>query len=218
MPIATYAWVSSRSAHRSSSSNPVGPVRGLTKRAYRTAPVVLAAVLAISYVAVSSGTQAAGASRPDPAPTTAAPTTAAPVPAPVAESEPAPEPRTARDLSIAVPSHPAVEPTPVAAGPSTTTTVPVPVRQPPAATPTYGYGCADALAYLNTHAAAGFKIECPGYAQGHEAMTCENAGPCPGEKLIVIADPCPAAYRNEASNSQVFAGLSDAPIDPFGAC
>jgi hypothetical protein len=34
----------------------------------------------------------------------------------------------------------------------------------------------------------------------------------------VIADPCPAAYMNEASNSWDLVGASDAPLDPYGYC
>jgi hypothetical protein len=50
-------------------------------------------------------------------------------------------------------------------------------------------------------------------------MTCINEpGVCANEDLIAIADPCPAAYMNEASNSWVLTGASDAPIDPYGAC
>lgn len=80
-----------------------------------------------------------------------------------------------------------------------------------------GYGCAAAVTYLSTHAAPGYTVVCPGYAGGHYAMTCDNLPSiCPGEKVIVIADPCPVAYMNEASNSLVLSGLSDAPIDPYG--
>jgi hypothetical protein len=82
-----------------------------------------------------------------------------------------------------------------------------------------GYGCASALAYLQTHAAPGFSFECPGYAEGHQAMTCINvSGVCPGTKLIAISIPCAAAYMNEASNSWVLSGDGDAPIDPYGYC
>jgi hypothetical protein len=50
-------------------------------------------------------------------------------------------------------------------------------------------------------------------------MTCINeAGVCANENLIVIADACAVAYMNEASNSWVMTGASDAPIDPYGAC
>jgi len=49
-------------------------------------------------------------------------------------------------------------------------------------------------------------------------MTCDNwASICPGVQEIVISDPCPIAYMNEASNSLVFSRLSTAPIDPFGS-
>lgn len=50
-------------------------------------------------------------------------------------------------------------------------------------------------------------------------MTCANeAGVCPNEAIIAIADACPAAYMNEASNSWSLLGLSSAPIDPYGSC
>jgi hypothetical protein len=96
--------------------------------------------------------------------------------------------------------------------------------EPPAPTPPTptGYGCAAALAYLAANANPEFTFSCPGYADGNEAMTCVNiAGLCGGEHLIVINDPCPAAYMNEAYNSQSWSD-SEArftrPIDPYGAC
>jgi len=111
--------------------------------------------------------------------------------------------------------------------PTTTTTTLPPAPAPPQAAstalPAKGQatadGCAAALAYLSAYSAPGFTFECPGYALGHEAMTCVNeAGVCANEDLIAIADPCAAAYMNEASNSWVMTGASDAPIDPYGAC
>ncbi len=81
-----------------------------------------------------------------------------------------------------------------------------------------GWGCGDALAWLSAHSAPGYQFVCPGYAEGHQAMTCDNAAPCPGSKLIVIADPCPAAYMNEAHNSWIVSGLTIGVIDPFGHC
>lgn len=94
---------------------------------------------------------------------------------------------------------------------------PVPVTSPKPAP--QSYTCATALAYLASHAAPGFRFECPGYAEGHQAMTCVNvAGICPGEKLIAIAVVCPATWMNEASNSWVLTGRSNAPIDPYGYC
>ncbi|HET6964268.1 MAG TPA: hypothetical protein VFH58_05810 [Acidimicrobiales bacterium] len=81
-----------------------------------------------------------------------------------------------------------------------------------------GWGCADAVAWLSTHSAPGYQFVCPGYAEGHQAMTCSNTAACPGIKLIVIAVPCPAAYMNEAHNSWIVSGLTSGVIDPFGYC
>jgi hypothetical protein len=81
-----------------------------------------------------------------------------------------------------------------------------------------GYGCAAALAYLSAHAAPGFTFECPGYAEGRQAMTCVNHAPeCAGRKIIAIAVPCAAAYMNEAHNSWVLTGTGSG-IDPYGYC
>jgi hypothetical protein len=81
-----------------------------------------------------------------------------------------------------------------------------------------GYGCAAALSYLRANAAPGFTLVCPGYALGRQAMTCVNHAPqCSNEKIIVIADPCPAAYMNEAHNSWVLTGKASG-IDPYGDC
>jgi hypothetical protein len=98
---------------------------------------------------------------------------------------------------------------------STYTGVPLPARG--AAT---AYGCRPALDYMKAYGAPGFKFLCPGPDQGHEATTtCITIeGLCSYGKLITIAVPCPAAYMNEASNSRVLSGLSDAPIDPYGEC
>jgi hypothetical protein len=82
-----------------------------------------------------------------------------------------------------------------------------------------GYGCTAAIAYLSAHAAKEFSFVCPGYALGHQAMTCKNIpGQCPGQAVIVIAVPCPAAYKNEAFNSLLADGLVSGRIDPFGSC
>jgi hypothetical protein len=76
-----------------------------------------------------------------------------------------------------------------------------------------------AVAYLAVYAYPGFRFECPGNALGREGMTCVNqAGVCPNEEIIAIADACPAVYMNEASNSWVLEGKSTAPIDPYGSC
>ncbi len=84
---------------------------------------------------------------------------------------------------------------------------------------TSGYGCAPALAYLQAHSAPGFIFQCPGWADGHQAMSCIDVpGVCPGARVIAISTPCPAAYMNEASNSWVISGESNAAIDPYGYC
>jgi hypothetical protein len=82
------------------------------------------------------------------------------------------------------------------------------------------YGCAAALAYLEAYAAPDFILQCPGYAEGHEATTMCISGLklCNLGRFIVIAVPCAAAYMNEASNSWVLLHLSNAVIDPYGQC
>jgi hypothetical protein len=56
--------------------------------------------------------------------------------------------------------------------------------------------------------AAGFVVVCPGYALGHEGMTCMNvAGVCPGAREIVIHDPEPHVVANEFENSRIFSGI-----------
>jgi hypothetical protein len=90
----------------------------------------------------------------------------------------------------------------------------------PAAGEATQFGCSAALAHLAAYAAPGFAYQCPGYAAGHQAETtcAASASPCDTGRVIVIADPCPAAYMNEAANSWVLVGVSPAPLDPYGAC
>jgi hypothetical protein len=109
----------------------------------------------------------------------------------------------------AAPTASAVPEPPALAGP------PVPAKGQATAS-----GCGAAVAYLHAYADPGFIVECPAYSGGHQATTtCVNGmSLCSGEKLILIADACPAAYMNEASNSWVISGLSDARIDPYGSC
>jgi hypothetical protein len=99
--------------------------------------------------------------------------------------------------------------------PAATTNVPAAASKP---TTSIGlvWGCAAALVYLRAHANPTYLLECPGYALGHQAMTCSHiAGICPGVNEIVIAMPCPAAYQNEAWNSwHIYTG----PYDPYGSC
>ncbi len=85
----------------------------------------------------------------------------------------------------------------------------------------WAWGCAAAIAYLEAYAAPEFSIECPGNTGGHEATTTCISGStlCGDGASIVISDPCPASYMNEASNSWVLLGIwSNVPIDPYGQC
>lgn len=159
---------------------------------------------------------AARVARPiTPAPTvTTTTTTTAPAPAPAPVPAPAPARAPAPAPAPAPAATPAPAPAAVAATPAPTT----PSVVPPIGQAT-AWGCGAALAYLQAYAAKGFTLECPGYAEGHEAMTClQVAGACPTSAVIAIADPCPQAYMNEASNSYVIAGVADTVIDPFGPC
>jgi hypothetical protein len=124
-----------------------------------------------------------------------------------------------------------------------TAVVPAPAPAPASAAPAIpavpavgqatAWGCSAALAYLQVYAAPGFTLDCPGYAEGHEAMTCVHDTPaypdaCPNGPTIAISDACPQAYMNESANSwnltgqltteQQKFGVSYAEIDPFGAC
>ncbi|HXQ18404.1 MAG TPA: hypothetical protein VN781_02135 [Acidimicrobiales bacterium] len=139
-------------------------------------------------------------------------------------------------ISAAAPSTTTAPPvstttTTIAAAPPLAAPAPIATTAAPSASPAAlpsvstqpaGYGCAAALSYLSAHAAAGFTVECPGYADGNEAMTCVNHAPeCAGEHLIVISDPCPAAYMNEAFNSNSWSDVTDSftqGIDPYGSC
>ena len=91
-----------------------------------------------------------------------------------------------------------------------------PLSQAYAETTEPGYGCPAALEYLAQHANPEFNLVCPGYAMGHQGMTCYYLqGVCPDSAEIVIADPCPAAYENEAWNSW---HMGTGPYDPYGWC
>lgn len=187
--------------------------------AVRTLAVVIAgifAVVAVAFVLVPShrsvavklaaGPVAAGSDTAAPVPqpippTTLAPQPASPQPAPPKRAASAPKHAPARSAKVSRAVH-------VAAS-----------RPAAPAASAAGYGCGAAIAYLTAHAAKGFSFVCPGYAEGHQAMTCVNtAGVCPGQNVIVINIPCPAAYKNEAFNSLLAEGLVSGRIDPFGAC
>jgi hypothetical protein len=150
---------------------------------------------------------------------------AAPAPAPAAA------PTTVTSVAIAAPTtttsppSPPSPPIPTTTAPARITTrvpavtlVVAPASALPAAGQATQYGCPAALAYLAAYAAPAFVSSCPGDAGGHQARTiCWTALPCQSG-TIAIADPCPAAYMNEASNSWVLTGVSKAPVDPYGTC
>lgn len=145
---------------------------------------------------------------PAPAPAPPAPTTTATTTAPAPPPTPPAPPVTPPTAAVAATPAPAPAPTPAASDPAAL----------PAVGQATAWGCGAALSYLQAYAAKGFTLECPGYADGREAMTCWNTSSCPGSAVIAIADACPEAYMNEASNSLVMTGAADAPIDPFGPC
>lgn len=148
-------------------------------------------------------------------PTTTVPTTVAPtttVPASTTTVPPAPPTTRAAPPTTTAP-QPAQEAVAVATAVHARSVTPAAPALDAADT------CGAALSYLAAHSAPGFQFECPGYALGHQAMTCINvAGACPGIKLIVISVVCPASYMNEAHNSWVLSGLQSGSIDPYGYC
>ncbi|MDE3086749.1 MAG: hypothetical protein KGJ77_08275 [Acidobacteriota bacterium] len=192
-------------------------MRHIARLAAASLPMSVKVVLAVgTAVAVASGAATAGhgprpfdgswraltlearagglpAAAGNPAPT--APTTVRPEPAP----PPVPVP------VVPLPPPPSV--------PVVVDTVIAPATGPDG-------GCQAALSYLSANAAPGFVASCPHDAGGHEATTvCDGPPDCAaGTMFIWIADPCPAAYMNEASNSWVLIGRSDAPWDPYGYC
>jgi hypothetical protein len=132
-----------------------------------------------------------------------------------AATRPAAVPATAVPAAVHATAVPAATPESAALASALATRSNVPAASPLAASS----GCGAAISYLGAHSAPGFQFQCPGDALGHQAMTCiDVAGVCPGVKLIVIADACPAAYMNEAHNSWVLSGLATGPIDPYGYC
>ena len=201
-------------------------------RAAGLLPILLVASCAlIAVVVIDSGRTPAPRTRSAAASTAARFHTSATTPstdAPTSSTTTSTPPTTSTTTTTTAPA-PQPAPAPPPPVPTTTTTTPppppveTPAVQPATGIPPAGqataWGCAAALAYLTAYAYPGFALECPGDAQGRQGMTCiDEPGACPGEHLIAIADACPQAYMNEASNSWVLMGRSDAPIDPYGAC
>lgn len=213
------------------------------QRSPRARPLVVAALLisAALLVAVNLGSPprllrtavAAGTYRsPAPGSPLVTPMSSIPTSGPPTTAPPTTAPPTTAPPTTAAPTTVATTP-PTTTSPPTTTPAPVRVATSvpsggisaasaaasSATEAAAGYGCAAALTYLQAHAAPGFTFECPGDALGHQAMTCAFvAGVCPNSRIIAIADPCPAAYMNEAYNSRVAEGLASGPFDPYGYC
>jgi outer membrane biosynthesis protein TonB len=209
-PLGRVAWLRAVAISFAISGVMVGGIAATSGASGATAAPQTSA--AAGVVPATTTTSTAPASHDVPQPGTADATTTTttsvpPPPPPVPAPAPAPAPAPPVATPVAAPA-PAPAPPPAPA-----------VSALPARGEATASGCAAALAYLAAYAAPGFTFACPGYALGHEAMTCINEpGACPGENLIAIADPCAHAYMNEASNSWVLTGQSSAPIDPYGPC
>jgi hypothetical protein len=194
------------------------PKRRVRRFGAATAMVVLAigGSVAMASASTSHANAAAIPAASDTSPPTFAPkpvvtTTSTTAPSPL----PTTPPTTAPHAAPTTLAHPAAAPVHQAVVTANQTRSTTPAAPALAGADT----CGAALAYLGAHSAPGFQYECPGYALGHQAMTCiDVAGVCPGAKLIVISDVCPASYMNEAHNSWVLSGLSSGSIDPYGYC
>lgn len=65
----------------------------------------------------------------------------------------------------------------------------------------------EAVETRGLYPAPGFVVICPGYALGHEGMTCLNvAGVCPGRAEIVIHYVQAFVVANEFENSRILSG------------
>ncbi len=125
-------------------------------------------------------------------------------------------PGSVQTRTIVRPDTPSVTPTTSAPAESSVTPT-TSASGAPAVGAATAWGCAAALVYLNAYAAPGFTLECPAYSQGHQASTScvSQSSPCDEQRVITIADPCPAAYMNEASNSWVLHGGVERPDRPL---
>jgi len=201
-------------------------------RAVGSALAVVLANVAIAAYAVTG----ASAVAPRPAPLVPSPVASLALPSPATTTRPLDPP------SVTTPAPaPGLTPAPAEPVVPQVTAPPRPVAAAagPPGLPAYGHatawGCAAALAYLQAYAAPQYALVCPGDAGGAQALTCFGDAPCaPLQRLIVIADPCPAAYMNEAHNSWVLnyiaTGSAALPgvhvpppdgstaIDPWGSC
>ncbi len=191
-------------------------MRGNGRRMAALCALTCAALCAVGALAIPTGAQPAGVSdRTAPTGQWAASLTASP-------------PSTTTTSTTTSTTTTTTSTTTTTTSTTTTTTLPVQSFVQPTAAPdelpppgqATAYGCAAAQQYIAAYAAPDFWLACPAYSRGHQASTvCESTtSPCSVLRIITISDPCAAAYMNEASNSWVLLGLSDAPLDPYGMC
>jgi len=195
---------------------PGAPARVRSQRLSRALALASPLLLAGSLVAMLSGLSPASAGTAVRA-TTAVAAVSIPAPHVVPTTTTAPPPPPTTTTTTSTTTTTTAPPPP----PTTTTAPPPPAPASSSAVPPEGeataYGCGPALAYLAAYAAPGFQLVCPGDSQGHQATTCISSYPCaPGQKMIIITVPCPAAYMNEAHNS--WAIQDGGTIDPYGYC
>jgi hypothetical protein len=144
----------------------------------------------IRAAAARSGPERPAASTPTPGSRPTAPATAQPSPRPGATGQPS------------LPG--ATQPSSGSGATATSSSL----RPPPGSVAS---PCAATIAGVESrglYPAPGFTVTCPGFALGHEGMTCYHVpGICPGVKEIVIADVEAFVVANEFENSRIFMGL-----------
>jgi hypothetical protein len=192
-------------------------VRGNGRRLAALCALACAGLCAVGSLAIPTGAQPAGGSHrtAPPGVSVLAPTTS-----PTSTTTSTSTSTTTTTTSTTTTTTTTTTPTTTIALPALSFVQPTaPDELPPAGEAT-GFGCAAAAQYIAAYAAPGFWLACPAYSRGHQASTvCESTtSPCSVLRIITITDPCAAAYMNEASNSWVLMGLSDAPLDPYGMC
>jgi hypothetical protein len=105
---------------------------------------------------------------------------------------------------------PHAPPMPLAAAPAPAATA-APPRPVVAAETSLVDPCPAAIAAVEArglYPAPRFSVTCPGYALGHEGMTCLNVpGVCPGGREIVIHYPEAFVVANEFENSRILSGM-----------
>lgn len=181
-------------------------------------PMILISLIGLAGGHLLSGGDQAGAATGPRSPDDTTPVDSTPV-VQMAREDAIIERVTDTTPAVASGTSPTAHAGPTAIRRSGVTASPRPSASGPSAPGPSASGCAAAEAWIATHAAPGFRVLCPADALGHQAMTCADvAGLCPGQRIITIADPCPAAYMNEAHNSWIVTGLARGRLDPYGSC